>query len=107
MSSLSSIDHVALAVADIEDSVRWYQSSFSCELIYKNKQLAILQFANLRLTLVLPSMENTHVAYVCEDAETFGELYEQVDGTLSTFVSDPTGNPVELVYAQSLKTRKK
>lgn len=105
MSSLTTIDHLALTVADIGDSLRWYQSSFSCELVYQDERTAILQFANLRLTLVLPSMEKTHVAYVRSDTDSLGELYEQVDGIHSTFVSDPTGNPVELVAEESLKAR--
>jgi len=102
MSGLDTIHHIALTVADIDDSVRWYQTSFSCEVIHQEARLAILQFANIQLTLVLPSLQNTHIAYIRDDAETLGELREQVDGSQSTFVADPTGNPVEIVCSKSL-----
>ena len=101
-SSLDTIHHVAIAVADIEESLRWYKSSFSCEVSYRDATQAILQFANVRLVLVLPSQERTHVGYVRDDAETLGELFEQKDGTFATFVADPSGNPVKIVSSDSI-----
>lgn len=97
MNELDQVHHIALPVADISQSIAWYQSSFSCELAYQDATQAILQFNNIRIVLVLPSQQRMHIAYLRDDAETLGELREQVDGIQSTFVADPTGNPVEIV----------
>lgn len=96
-SRLDEVDHVALAVADIERSVAWYTSSFSCEVEKVENTYAVLRFRNLRLVLVLPSQQRTHVGYLKSDAAAFGEITERTDGILSTFVADPTGNMVELI----------
>jgi len=94
---LASIDHVTINVADVERAVSWYRTSFACEIISQDKVSAILQFANMTLTLMLPSQEPPHLAFVKADADTYGELFEKRDGKKSTFVSDPTGNMVELI----------
>ena len=99
--ALTEVAHVALAVADIGQSVRWYTSSFACSVIIEQKTFALLQFANLKLALVLPSQEPPHLAFLREDALQFGELSRRNDGLLSTYLSDPTGNVVELVASSS------
>lgn len=96
-SRLDEIDHVAVNVADIENSVRWYLTSFSCTVERQEKTFAILRFRNLKLVLILPSQQRGHVGYKKTDAASFGEITERTDGIKSTFVADPTGNIVELI----------
>ncbi len=94
---LDRVHHLAINVADIEKSVQWYQTSFFCKVIQQDQQQAILQFENLRISLLLPSREPEHVAFYRADAKLFGELRKQADGLLQTIISDPTGNIVKLV----------
>ena len=96
-SSLDTLRHVTLSVANIEDSIAWYTSSFSCEVVSQTARKAVLKFNNVMLVLVLPSSELSHIAFLKDDAETFGELKERGDGIRSTYVSDPSGNLVKLV----------
>ncbi len=96
---LDEIDHVAVVVADIENSVAWYTSSFACEVEMLDKTVAVLRFRNLKLVLVLPSQQRAHVGYKKSDAATYGEITPRPDGISSTFVADPTGNMVELIPA--------
>ena len=98
--SLTVIDHLAINVADIEKSVRWYLSSFNCRLLTQQRTFAMLQFANTRLILLLPSEQPGHIAFALADAATHGELHQQPEGHWSAFIADPTGNPVELVSPQ-------
>lgn len=100
MEELDRIHHIAINVSDIEAACHWYTSSFSCEILLKQPTQAILQFENIRLVLVMPSQQRTHVAYTKSNAASFGELRTQADGILSTFVADPTGNPVEIVLPE-------
>lgn len=97
---LDSLHHIALTVADIEQSVEWYTTSFHCEVLYHERTEAMIQFDNIRLQLFLPSQQPPHIACVRSDAKTFGELREHRDGMQSTFVADPTGNVVELIQKE-------
>ena len=94
---LDRIHHLALNVADIDKSITWYQSSYKCEVVYRDRTQVVLQFANVKLTLVLPSTEPAHLAFEREDANKLGELRERADGTKSTFLADPTGNVIEIL----------
>ncbi len=95
--TLDEIDHFAINVADIERSIKWYQNSFKCEVVFQNNTQAVLKFANVRLTLVLPSSEKSHISVYKDDAASLGTLRLRDDGLMTTFISDPTGNMVELV----------
>jgi catechol 2,3-dioxygenase-like lactoylglutathione lyase family enzyme len=97
MNEFDSLHHVCLPVAHLEQSIAWYMSSFKCSVIYQDKREAILQFANVRLVLSLPSSQQRHIAFTRSDAAAFGELAEQADGCFETQIADPTGNIVGLV----------
>lgn len=98
---LDDLHHVAISVSDLETAVNWYRTSFRCEVVLHDNQQAILQFANVRLALVLPSFQQPHLAFVRSDAATLGELRGQADGTRSTFISDASGTLVEIIDAES------
>ncbi len=97
MTELDRIDHITLQVADISASLRWYQTSFRCEVLQQDKFRARLRFENVELTLILPSQEPPHIAFFRDDAATLGALRPRPDGRHSTFIADPTGNPIEIV----------
>ena len=101
--SLSHIDHTVIMVADLDTSINWYTSSFSCGLIHKSKRLAILQFENIKIVLSLPSEQRPHLGIIKVDAAAFGEISEQSDLCHSTFIADPSGNPVELIVSPFIK----
>jgi hypothetical protein len=46
---------------------------------------------------VIPSQHPAHVAFVHPEAERFGPLKPHRDGTRSVYVTDPSGNPVEIL----------
>lgn len=94
---LSKIDHLCISVADVKSAVNWYSTSFNCKILYQDVLQAELEFANIRLHLVLPSRTPPHLAFERDDAETLGELREQFNGQHSTFISDSSGNPVEII----------
>ncbi|MCB0323809.1 MAG: VOC family protein [Bdellovibrionales bacterium] len=100
LEQLDAVHHVALPVHDLDQSVHWYRTSFCCQEVYRDRTQAILQFANLRLVLVLPSQQRLHLAFVKPDAAEFGRIKEQSDGVHSTMVSDPSGHIVELVLPE-------
>jgi catechol 2,3-dioxygenase-like lactoylglutathione lyase family enzyme len=95
--NLDSIDHVTVNVSNIEAAVAWYSSSFECEVLKQEPTFAVLQFANIKLQLALPSIERFHLGYSKRDASAFGEVKAMKDGSRGTYIADPAGNIVELV----------
>ncbi|MCU1260596.1 MAG: glyoxalase/bleomycin resistance protein/dioxygenase [Bryobacterales bacterium] len=102
MSDLNAIDHVAVPVTDVRATVDWYKDKFQCEVAYQDDTWALLKFANIRLALVVPSQHPAHIGFVSQEAERFGPLKTHRDGTRSCYVTDPAGNQVEVLAAESM-----
>jgi catechol 2,3-dioxygenase-like lactoylglutathione lyase family enzyme len=95
--ALDSIHHIAVSVRDIPAAVSWYRRHFHCTVSYQDDTWAMLDFANIKLALVIPSQHPPHLAFVHPEAEQFGQLKPHRDGTRSVYVQDPAGNAVEVL----------
>ena len=97
-----SLDHVAIPVQDVAASVTWYTQTFHCRVKYQDLTWALLGFDNVDVALVIPSQHPAHLGFVSPDAGKFGTLTTHRDGTRSCYVSDPSGNSVEILAADSM-----
>jgi len=95
--NLDAIDHIAISVKDIGKAVEWYREHFKFKVSYQDDTWAFLEFENIKLALVIPEQHPPHLAFVSEDAETYGELKKHRDGTRSLYVEDSSGNAVEIM----------
>lgn len=100
--SLDNIHHLALQVDNIEQSLRWYASNFSCEIIYQDETWALLKFGNISLALVLPNQHPSHFAVVRKNVEAYGLPKKHRDGTSSVYIKDPSGNNIEMLKLSEL-----
>lgn len=98
---LDGLHHVAISVKNVADAVDWYRSTFRCEVAYQDETWAMLRFANINLALVIPSQHPPHLGFVTPKAHDFAPLKKHRDGTESVYISDPAGNPVELLAPES------
>jgi catechol 2,3-dioxygenase-like lactoylglutathione lyase family enzyme len=94
---LDRIEHVAIAVDDVDSAVAWYTSHFRCTVAYKDATWALIAFGNLKLALVVPEQHPPHIALSSPEAEKFGALTTHRDGTRSIYLKDPAGNSVEIM----------
>lgn len=94
---LDRVHHIALIAADLEASTNWFLTSFSGELVFKSNTCSVIQYENIQIVLVLPSQQQSHIAFLSENAADFGPLQNQIDNVSSTLVADPFGNIIELV----------
>lgn len=100
---LDSIDHIAIQVQNIGESITWYKKHFNCTVEYQDDSWAFIQFANIRLALVLKNQHPPHLAFNIENASQFGNLKTHRDGTRSVYIADPSGNAVEFVDKDSIE----
>lgn len=95
--ALDTLHHVAVAVQDIPTAVAWYLKTFRCRVAYQDDTWALLEFANTRLALVIPTQHPPHLGFESPEAERFGPLQPHRDGTRSIYIHDPSGNSVEIL----------
>lgn len=101
--TLDNIHHLAIAVRDVDASVRWYLDNFACRVAYQDATWALLKFANISLALVIPDQHPPHMALALENAARFGTLTPHRDGTRSLYIADPDGNQLEILEQDSLR----
>lgn len=99
---LDQLHHVAIRVNSIAESVDWYRATFACEIAYQDATWAMLRFGNVNLALVIAEQHPPHLGFATDKANSYGELKTHRDGTKSIYISDPSGNAVELLDPQSL-----
>ena len=51
MKRLDKIDHIAIKVNNIEESLCWYLEKFDCKTIYCDRTWALIRFKNINLAL--------------------------------------------------------
>ncbi len=93
---LDIMDHVAVTVTNVAQTVDWYKQHFQCQVAYQDETWALVEFANIRLAFVLPSQHPDHFA-VLGDPSVYGPPQMHRDGTSSVYIKDPNGNNVEIL----------
>jgi catechol 2,3-dioxygenase-like lactoylglutathione lyase family enzyme len=91
-----TLDHVAVSVQNIEESVKWYTSRFKCRVVYQDATWALLEFGNVRLAFVIPEQHPPHIA-ILGDPRSYGVPLPHRDGTSSVYIQDPNGAKVEIL----------
>ena len=96
---MKNIDHIALQVNDIKESVEWYVKKFKCKILYEDDTWAFLQYKNIKMALVVEDEHPYHIAFevdkMDDDWPMKGKLHR--DGSISKYIDDPSGNKIELI----------
>jgi catechol 2,3-dioxygenase-like lactoylglutathione lyase family enzyme len=99
-SRLDTVDHVAVSVHDVKTALDWYCRHFQCQVLYQDDTWALVQFANIKLALVVTSQHPPHLGFFTPKASDFGPLTAHRDGTRSVYITDPSGNSVEFLTTE-------
>jgi catechol 2,3-dioxygenase-like lactoylglutathione lyase family enzyme len=94
--ALDKLDHVAVSVRDVAESVKWYTTHFKCMVVYQDPTWALLEFGNVRLAFVIAEQHPPHIA-ILGDPKAHGEPKTHRDGTSSVYSKDPDGTNVEIL----------
>ena len=86
------IDHIALQVNDIKESVEYYKN-YGSRVLYQDDTWAFLEFDNIKLALVVEDEHPYHIAFEVDEVD--GKTHR--DGSVSKYIDDPSGNKIELI----------
>lgn len=95
------IDHIAIQVESIEESISWYTSRFGCTVLYSDDTWAMLDMGNVKLALTIPSQHPPHIAITVESINDFPDgkkIKKHRDGSMFVYQPDASGNMVEYIY---------
>ena len=90
---MKKIDHIAVVVNDIKESVAYYVDNYDCMILHCDESWGYLQFDNTKLALVLKDEHPPHIAFEVDEVE--GKTHR--DGSVSKYIDDPSGNKIELI----------
>ena len=97
---MKKIDHIAIVVNDIKESVAYYVDNHDCMILHCDESWGYLQFDNIKLALVLKDEHPPHIAFEVDEIEnkypTYGMLQHR-DGSISKYIEDPSGNHIEII----------
>ncbi len=100
---LSKIDHLAVIVNNINQSVKYYTEKFNCEVKYQDSTWAMLKFNNISLALVTEDEHPNHFAIVDHSIVNSNKIKYHRDGIGYIYEKDPNGNFIELLDRESQK----
>jgi catechol 2,3-dioxygenase-like lactoylglutathione lyase family enzyme len=94
-------DHVAINVADIARSIAWYKERVGAEVLYQDDTWGFIRVVGVKLALTLKDQHPAHLAFDVgpnPTEEFFKGAKTHRDGSISKYVNDPDGNPVEWIH---------
>ena len=94
---MDKIDHIAIQTKDINESVTWYTSTFTCDVLFQDETWALLKFNNIKLALVVPEQHPPHIAVKRKNLEKYGNPVKHRDGSESVYINSPDKNVFELI----------
>lgn len=94
-----TLDHAAINVDDISNSVEWYATTLGACIDYADDTWAMLDISGTKVALTVKSQHPPHLAFRVENILDLGPDYrEHRDGSCYVYKNDPDGNTIELIY---------
>lgn len=98
------LDHVAVVVKDIAESLEWYKTNLNAQVLYADETWAFLRAGQGKIALVMAHQHPPHVA-VRVNEQQLHELAsakdttidKHRDGTQGFYFDDPNGNVIEVI----------
>ncbi len=100
---MSTVDHIAILVDDIEIAEKWYSKHVKATVTFRDKKYIRLQTNNTNIALIdKKHYKHAHFAILIENREDLptekGEVVKHRDGTVGVYVKDPFGNYLEYIW---------
>ena len=94
-----NLDHVAINVNNLKDSVAWYVANLQAKIKYVDDTWALLEIGNTKLALTIPEQHPPHIAFEVKAISDFpaGNISYHRDGSAYLYVQDPNNNVIEYI----------
>ena len=99
MNNISSLDHIAINVSNIENSIEWYTRELNASIIYRDKTWCLLSIANTKIALTIKDEHPPHVGFLIKEFSKnhIDKVKKHRDNTEYVYISDIDGNIIELI----------
>lgn len=103
----ATFDHLAITVENIVETVAFYLQQFDgAKVLYQDETWALLSFGGLKLAFVIADQHPSHLAMRVESRAELEEVANSTgkaivvhrDRSESFYMSDPSGNELEIIY---------
>ena len=95
------LDHIALNVYNISESVSWYVEYFKAHVVYQDLSWAMLEIGDTKMALTQASQHPPHIAFRVDSDLLFpckpSEIRVHRDGSRYYYQRDPDGNTIEWI----------
>ena len=103
------LDHIALNVKNISESVEWYINNLGATILYDDASWAMLDVGNVKIALTLNSQHPPHMGFTVDDDSAIpcnpSQIRVHRDGSRYYYQEDPSGNIIEwLRYPEDNKS---
>ena len=103
--NLDKIDHIAIQVDNIQESLNWYLENFKCKKIYSDRTWAFIEFNNIKLALVDKKQHPNHFAIIDTKIILDVNSKKHRDGSISKYINDIDNNKIELINYGKIKNQ--
>lgn len=91
------LDHIAIVVEDIEETIEWYQANFDARVNYVDETWASIRVGDTNISFVLKGMHPTHIAFDYTGTPCNSDKKHR-DGSRYEYLTDPSGNVIEKIW---------
>lgn len=94
-----SLDHIALNVNSIKESVEWYNNNFEIKIIYEDDSWALFSIGETKIALTLKKEHPPHIGFLVDSFpnDLKSNIKTHRDNTEYVYISDNSGNILELI----------
>ena len=94
------LDHIAINVKNISESLKYY-IQIGAKTLYYDETWAMIEMGESKIALTTKSEHKPHIAFRVlseQDVSKFGKVKSHRDGSLYTYCEDFDGNTIEWIY---------
>ena len=96
------LDHVAIIVNNIDESVLWYEKNLDAVRLYSDESWGVVRVGDTKIALVILNTHPSHIGFKVESPDEFPCKNEEIkshrDGSRYHYKSDPSGNVIEWIF---------
>ena len=93
------LDHVAIQVSNVSNSVKWYKDNLDAKVLYCDDTWAMLEIGGTKLAITIPEQHPSHIAFRVDKIEKIpSPAGKHRDGSVYQYIEDPDGNSIEYIF---------